>query len=59
MDQGKLDELLQKAVTLYVSAQHREAALATFRMMIEGARTEGAISAIAAITPLVRKGDRK
>lgn len=55
MEKGRLDELLQKAVTLYVTPQHREAALMTFRMMIEGARTEGASLAISELTAVVRK----
>jgi hypothetical protein len=53
-----LDELLQKAVTLYVRSSERDAALMTFRSMIEAARTEGASAAIAALTPLVRRAEK-
>lgn len=59
MDQGKLDELLQKSVTLYVPAQHREAALATFRMMVQAARAEGATDAASLMTGIIRKAEKK
>lgn len=50
-----LDELLQKAVALYVRPGEREAAFLTFRKMVEAARAEGANAAIATLTPLVRR----
>lgn len=55
MDQGRLDELLQKAVNLYVPAMHREAAMMTFRMMLDSARVEGASMAVSELTAVIRK----
>jgi hypothetical protein len=54
-----LDELLQKAVTLYVRPAERESALMTFRGMIESARCDGAIRAVSSLTGVVRKEGSK
>lgn len=58
MDQGKGDELLQKAVLLYVGPQHREAALLTFRQLVEAARYEGATTAVAQFAPMMRRAGK-
>jgi hypothetical protein len=54
-----LDELLQKAVALYVPRQHRDAALVTFRRLLSAASAEGANAAVSELTTAVRKDGAK
>lgn len=50
-----LDELLQKAVGLYVRPGEREAALITFRQLLTAAAAEGASKATDAISVALAK----
>jgi hypothetical protein len=59
MSDQVLDELLQKAVALYVPALHREAALTTFRMLVDSARATGASLAVSTLADVIRKQDKK